>query len=215
MIKKILILSISVFILLQGTKYAHSQGKYNKRSLPEAQTSKPQTSEATDPLKAEKIRILFKKGLEALDNMKFPLAASIFESILEEDPSNFMAMRYLGDSLLQLSKTKEAERWILKALKTKKWDVPNDDSFHTKHKLLLAALNNLLKEYRYSIQYANQAIYRKPDSSEGYYWLAKGSSAIRKYEDAISYYEKAIEIDPDYFAAYYGLSETYLHTDQY
>ena len=113
--------------ILMGTRDGYAQGENTPSPLKEP------TPSQTENIKSKKVSSLFEKGLMAYDNMHYPQAISFFNAILDAEPNNFMAMRYLGDTYSQLGKTQEAQKWLLLALKTKKWDIPNDDQYHTKY----------------------------------------------------------------------------------
>ena len=143
------------------------------------------------------MKITIQQAITAHQEGKFEEAEQLYQSILENQPTNFIVRNNLGVLLQSLGKLDEAEASFKKVIKLK----PDYAEAHYN-------LGNLLKRIgKFDEAEANykKAIELKPNYALAHNNLGSTLQSLSSYDEAEANYRKAIELKPDYTLAYNNL----------
>jgi len=128
------------------------------------------------------------KGLDLMHNEKYEEAISIFDEIIEKDPSYIYAYSNKGLVLENLERYDEALESFDKVLEI---DPNYVIALYNKGLLL-----NDLERYREAIPYLDRALAVEPDAIDALTEKGYSLLSLKNYEDAISYFDKVLLIEP-------------------
>src|SRR3989344_4750576 len=128
------------------------------------------------------------KGLDLMHNEKYEEAISMFDEIIEKDPSYIYAYSNKGLVLENLERYDEALESFDKVLEI---DPNSVIALYNKGLLL-----NDLERYREAIPYLDRALAVEPDAIDALTEKGYSLLSLENYEDAISYFDKVLLIEP-------------------
>ena len=128
------------------------------------------------------------KGLDLMHNEKYEEAISMFDEIIEKDPSYIYAYSNKGLVLENLERYDEALESFDKVLEI---DPNYVIALYNKGLLL-----NDLERYREAIPYLDRALAVEPDAIDALTEKGYSLLSLKNYEDAISYFDKVLLIEP-------------------
>jgi protein O-GlcNAc transferase len=128
---------------------------------------------------------------------RLPQAESIYQQILQADPSQPVALHLLGVIAHQVGKNDIAVDLITKALAIK----PDFAEALSNLGLALEYLNKLDE----AVANYNKALAIKPNFAEAHYNLGNALKDLGKLDEAVASYNKALAIKPNFAEAHYNL----------
>ena len=138
---------------------------------------------------SDEIYELNQKGLDLIDNEKYEEAISIFDEIIDKDPTYIYAYNNKGLALDYLERDDEALGYYDMALKIN----PNHvTTLYNKGSLL-----NNLERYKEAILYFDRALAIEPDKFEALDEKGYALASLGKHREALEYFDRALAIEPD------------------
>jgi tetratricopeptide (TPR) repeat protein len=127
---------------------------------------------------------------------------TLWQDNVDHQPDDSLAYNNLGNAMLKLGRTKEAEQQYARALEL-------DPVYSDAYANMAAAYaeEGRLKE---AAELCRRALQIKPTFAEGHCNLGVDLARLGEFPEAIAEYHKALELKPDYFNAYYNLGNALL-----
>jgi protein O-GlcNAc transferase len=145
---------------------------------------------------ATALQVKFNKGLALHQQGKLSEAETIYEEVLQQEPSHFHALYFLGAIAVQTSRAERAIRLVRQAIGL-------DAKVAAAHGILGFALQELNRPEEALASYET-AIALKPDYADAYNNRGNALRDLKRPEEALANCEKAIALKPDYVEAYYN-----------
>lgn len=124
------------------------------------------------------------------------LAQTLYQEILEVEPSRFEALHALGVIAGRSGDWGQASALLGRAVAVN----PDDADVHCDFGVVLKAL----RRWREALACYERAIALRPDHTEAHSNRGNVLRELRQYEDALASYDKAVAISPDYAEAHYN-----------
>jgi protein O-GlcNAc transferase len=145
---------------------------------------------------ATALQIRFNQGLALHQQGKLSEAETIYEEVLQQEPSHFHALYFLGAIAVQTSRAQRGIALIRQAIKL-------DAKIAAAHGILAFALQGINRPEEALASYET-AIALKPDYADAYNNRGNALRDLKRPEEALVSYEKAIALKPDYAEAYFN-----------
>ncbi len=136
------------------------------------------------------------RALACHEEGRLPVAATIYQAILAQDPTHFEALLYLGVLRLQQGRAGESLALTEQALKSN----PQSPEAHSNIATALCSL----RHHEAAIAAYQQALSLNPGYAEAHYGLATALRELARHDEAIASYDRAISIDVEYAEAHCG-----------
>ena len=144
---------------------------------------------------------IFKSAVIHHNKKNFYKAREIYESLLKNNPSNFIVLQNYATLLAQIKEFEKADYTFKKCLKIK----PKDP-------LLLYNYGKFLheqKNYEKAIKFYKESFDNESKSDIPLYNIGNIYLSKNEYKKAITYFEKVIKINPSNFLAYNNMAISY------
>jgi predicted O-linked N-acetylglucosamine transferase (SPINDLY family) len=128
---------------------------------------------------------------------KLAEAERVYEALLQRDPADFEALRYMGVLQGQRGKGEAAVDFLSRAIARN----PNSAEAHSSLGITLARLGR----HEEALASYDKALAIKPDLAEAYNNRGNTLSRLNRREEAVPSYERALAARPDYVEAAYNL----------